>query len=60
VCRERRCVAPNGLAFSGRLEGITLIDRNRLSLRLDAKIAPIQLLRCNAGLGADLAVRLRL
>jgi hypothetical protein len=42
---------PNGLAFSGRLEGITSIDRERFLLHLHHKIAPIQPLRCNAGLG---------
>ncbi len=42
---------PNGLAFSGRLEGTTLIDRECSFLRLDAKNAPIQPLRWNAVLG---------
>jgi hypothetical protein len=43
---------PNGLAFSGGLEGSTLIDRNGLLAPLDANIAPIQPLRWNAWLGA--------
>ena len=42
---------PNGRAFSGRLEGITLLDRNDIIALLHYKIAPIQPLRCNAGLG---------
>src|SRR5438067_347907 len=42
---------PNGLAFSGRLEGTTFIDWERLFLLPDGKNAPIQLLRCNTGLG---------
>jgi hypothetical protein len=44
---------PNGLAFSGRLEYITLMDRKSLLPRLSAKIAPIQPLRCNAGLSGN-------
>src|SRR5215213_6274164 len=42
----------NGLAFSGGVECITLIDREDAVSLLDAKIAPIQPLRCNAVLGA--------
>lgn len=38
---------PNGLAFSGRLECITLTDQNDVVRRLDAKITLIQPLRCN-------------
>ena len=43
--------SPNGLAFSGRLECITLMDRKAFLLRLHAKNAPIQPLRWNAVLG---------
>jgi hypothetical protein len=47
---------PNGVAFSGRLECITSIDRNCPFLLLDAKIAPIQPLRWNAMLGAGAVI----
>ena len=41
-------VARPTVEFSGRLECITLIDRNSVLSRLNAKIVPIQPLRCNA------------
>jgi hypothetical protein len=44
---------PNGLAFSGRLEEIMLIDRNNVLALLHRKIALIQPLRCNAMLDGD-------
>ncbi len=44
---------PNGLPFSGWLEGITQIEWNGLFPLLDRKMAPIQPLRWNGVLGAD-------
>jgi hypothetical protein len=46
-------VPPNGLAFSGRLEGITLRERKGVLSHLHRKIAPIQPLRCNALFGRN-------
>jgi hypothetical protein len=45
---------PNGLAFSGRLEGTTLVKQDEVLPLLNAKIAPIQPLRCNAVLDGTL------
>src|SRR5689334_11807739 len=47
-------VTPNGLAFSGRLEGWSMIGREDAVSLLNRKNAPIQPLRCNAWLGAIL------
>jgi hypothetical protein len=51
---------PNGLSFSGRLEGITLIEREAVRAQLNAKIAPIQPLRCNDLFGGSAGYALRL